>query len=414
MQFIFLQICNLLVVGCINFEYFILFLSFKEIVQQHFSTLIIYNRKFQTMKVADIILHLEQLAPLAYQESYDNSGLLVGNANRQVSKILVSLDCTELVVDEAIEMGCNMVVSHHPIVFKGLKKFTGSNYIERTVEKAIKNDIVLYAIHTNLDNVMGGVNYKIASLLGLQNVQMLSPKSNLLKKLTVFCPKEATEKVKEKLHLAGAGQIGNYQNCSFSSSGIGSFTPSEVSNPYIGSAKIAQTVEEDKLEIIFPANIEKKVLAAMYQSHPYEEVAYFLQNLENKHTEIGSGAVGELIFLGNEKEFYDFIKITFDVPFLKHTATTFANKKSLKIAVCGGSGIFLMPEAMRHQADVFITSDVKYHEFFDAENKITLVDIGHYESEICTKKLLFDNIKNKFVNIAVLLSNIVTNPVKYQ
>ncbi len=366
------------------------------------------------MKIAEIISKLEEFAPIPYQENYDNCGLLIGNKNEEVTKILISLDCTEAVVDEAIQENCNLIITHHPIIFKGIKKLTGSNYIEKTILKAIKNDIALYAIHTNLDNVSGGVNFKIASLLGLKNVQILSSKNNFIKKITVFCPKEATQKVKYNLHLAGAGQIGKYQNCSFTSLGLGSFTPTNAANPYIGSVDQAQTVEEDKLEMIFPFFLEKKVLAAMYQSHPYEEVAYFLQTIENKNTDIGSGAVGELNFLGNEIGFYDFIKKTFSLTFLKHTETTFLENKNLKIAVCGGSGVFLLPEAIQQQADVFITSDVKYHEYFDAQGKITLIDIGHYESEICTKNLLFDIIKNNFVNIAVLLSKVVTNPVKYQ
>ncbi|TAH31359.1 MAG: Nif3-like dinuclear metal center hexameric protein [Cytophagales bacterium] len=365
------------------------------------------------MKIFDIITELEKFAPLSYQESYDNSGLLVGNTQSEISQILISLDCTEKVIDEAIQRNCNLVISHHPIIFKGLKKITGNTYIERTIIKAIKNDIAIYAIHTNLDNVLGGVNFKIAEILGLENVQILAPKSQILKKLTVFVPLKNTEEVASKLYNAGAGQIGNYKNCSFKSSGIGTFQPNSSANPFLGQINNTETVKEDKLEVIFPSFLEKKIILEMKKAHPYEEVAYYLEILENENQEVGSGAVGILKIKDTNYSVYEHIKKAFNLTFLKRTETTFEINNDLKIAVCGGSGVFLLSQAIKQKADIFITSDVKYHEFFDADSKITLIDIGHYESEQFTKELLFDIINKKFINIAVLLSNSVTNPVIY-
>jgi dinuclear metal center YbgI/SA1388 family protein len=365
------------------------------------------------MKIAELTSFLEEFAPVSYQESYDNSGLLVGDAKAEITQVLISLDSTEDVVNEAINTGCNLIISHHPIIFKGLKRLTGKNYIERTVIKAIQNNIAIYAIHTNLDNVLGGVNCKIAQMLGLQNVKILSPKSDLLKKFIVFIPKTHLEIVSKSLHDAGAGQIGNYKNCGFTVSGIGTFQPNEKAKPFIGTYNQLEKVEEERLEVIFPAYLESKIMAALKHSHPYEEMAYYIQSLDNYNQEVGSGAIGEIDFDGNVSVFYQTLKSVFKLQFLKHTQTTFGAKNKLKIAVCGGSGIFLLSDAIRQSADVFITSDVKYHEFFDAENKITLIDIGHFESEQYTKELLFEVIQNKFTNIAVLLSKTITNPVNY-
>lgn len=367
-------------------------------------------------KIKDIISHLEDIAPLVYQESYDNSGLLVGDANQIVTQILVSLDCTEMVIDEAIKKGCNLIIAHHPIVFKGLKKITGSNYVERTILAAIKNDIAIYACHTNLDNIAGGVNFKIAEKLGLVDVKILAPKSEILKKITVFIPKEHTEMVCDAMFKAGAGKIGNYQNCSFLVEGTGSFMPLPNANPHIGQINKTEIVIENRVECIFPAYLENKIVSEMKLVHPYEEVAYYISVLENKNSEIGSGAVGVLKKQISILDFFTTIlKPQFGLQIIKHTENTELNqsKSELKIAVCGGSGVFLLSQAIRAGADVFITSDIKYHEFFDAENKIVLADIGHFESEQFTKEIFYAIITKKFTNIAVLLSETNTNPVKY-
>ncbi len=326
------------------------------------------------MQIKDITNHLELLAPLAYQEDYDNAGLIVGNQNAEVTGVLVCLDSTEAVVDEAIERGCNLIIAHHPIVFKGLKKLTGKNYIERTIIKAIKNDIAIYASHTNLDSVTGGVNFKIAAVLGLKNIEILSQKANSLKQLVVFTPIENTSKLLNALHLAGAGQIGNYSECSFRVLGEGTFRPNEIANPAIGSANHLEKVAENRIEVIFPTYLQSKMLAAMREAHVYEEVAYFLNSIENKNQTVGSGVVGEFENEMSSDEFLKFLKAKMKVGIIKHTA--FLGKKIKKIALCGGAGSFLLNDAIAAQADVFITSDYKYHEFFDADNKLQLQILG--------------------------------------
>jgi dinuclear metal center YbgI/SA1388 family protein len=363
------------------------------------------------MIIKEINNHLEQLAPLSYQESYDNAGLIVGNVNTEITGVLICLDSTEEVIDEAIEKGCNLVIAHHPIIFKGLKKLTGKNYIERTIIKAIKNDIAIYATHTNLDNVVGGVNFKIAQILDLQHIKVLYPKSQLLMKLIVFVPVENSKTVLAALHEAGAGVIGNYNHASFRSEGTGTFRPNELANPTIGAANIDEEVHENRVEVIFPAYLKSQVLAAMYRSHIYEEVAHDIILLENQNQEVGSGAIGELFDEMSEKDFLQFLKLRMNLSVIRHTKLL--NKPIKKIAVCGGAGGFLLNDAISQGADIFITADYKYHEFFDADNRIIIADIGHYESEQYTKDLLKDYICKKMINFAVHLSGTPTNPVNY-
>ncbi len=362
----------------------------------------------QIRHVTDV---LEEWAPKSLQESYDNSGLLTGDPSALVKGILVTLDCTEPVVDEAIQTGCNLIVAHHPIIFKGLKKLTGSNYVERTIIKAIKNDIAIYAIHTNLDNVISGVNRKICEKIGLENVRILAPKADMLSKLETFIPKEQTEKVLAALHAAGAGQIGNYKNCSFKVEGTGTFMPSEEANPAIGSAGKQEFVSEDRVEVIFPHHLESRIIDALRKAHPYEEVAYYLSRLANDNQEVGSGMIGELAEPQEPKQFLERLKKRMDVQVLRHTRLLESPVK--KVAVCGGSGSFLLPQAIRAGAQVYISADFKYHEFFDAENRITIADIGHYESEVYTKELLQEVLRKKFPTFAINFSRTVTNPISY-
>jgi dinuclear metal center YbgI/SA1388 family protein len=361
--------------------------------------------------IREITGHLEKLAPLSYQESYDNAGLITGSPEWEVKGILISLDATESVVEEAISQACNLIIAHHPIVFKGLKKLTGATYVERTVLKAIKNDVAIYAIHTNLDNVKGGVNYKIAQKLGLQKVKILSPKKQLLQKLVTFVPVENTNQVLNALYEAGAGNIGNYAGCSFRTTGTGTFTPNEEANPHIGTQLKAEEVQEERLEVIMPAYLSGRVIDALQNAHPYEEVAYYLSSLENIYQDVGSGAVGELPEPMDEQAFLSFLKTQMQVSCIRHTALR--NKPVQRVALCGGAGIFLLPEAIKQKADVFITADVKYHEFFDADNKVVLADIGHYESEVFTKELIHTYLSQKFTNIALILSKVITNPIFY-
>lgn len=363
------------------------------------------------MQIKDIIAALEQQAPPSLQEEYDNAGLLTGNASWECKGIVVALDATEAVVQEAIQKGCNLVVSHHPIIFKGIKKLNGKNYVEQTVITAIKNDIALYALHTNLDNVINGVSGKIADLLNLQNRKILAPKNGLLKKLAVYVPLHAKEALLQALFEAGAGNIGNYSECSFSSKGEGSFKAGATANPFVGEKGTRHLEPEERVEVIFPGWLQQRVLDTMKRAHPYEEVAYDLYNLANTHQYAGSGMVGELERPIDETSFLQLLQRQFGTPVIKHTALT--GKMVQKIALCGGAGSFLTATAKNVGADVFITADLKYHEFFDAEEKLLLVDIGHYESEQCTIDLLFDILQEKFPNFAVLKTGINTNPVQY-
>jgi dinuclear metal center YbgI/SA1388 family protein len=366
---------------------------------------------FKMTTIQDITHFLEQLAPLTYQESYDNAGLIVGDAQQTVTNILISLDVTEAVVEEAVAKNCNLIVAHHPIVFKGLKKLNGRNYVERTVIKAIKNDVAIYAIHTNLDNVTGGVNDKIAERLGLQRVKILAPKSDILLKLVSFAPVADAPKVLESLHDAGAGQIGNYDRCSFSVEGDGTFRPNDKANPYIGSANAIETMREQRFEVIFPAYLQTKVLNALKNAHPYEEVAYYVSALQNQYQEVGAGAIGDLETPLLAAEFLAMLKQAMNLNVIKHTALV--KERVQKVAVCGGAGGFLLADAIRSGADVFVTADYKYHEYFDADGRIIICDIGHYESEVFTKELLQQYISRKFVNFAPILSETNTNPVSY-
>ncbi len=363
------------------------------------------------MTIAEIITPLEKLAPLAYQESYDNCGLLTGNSNWECSGVLCTLDVIEAVVLEAKEKGCNLIVAHHPIIFSGLKKITGKNYVEQTVIAAIKNDIAIYAIHTNLDNVIAGVNNKIADKIGLINRQILAPKQNLLSKLFVFVPENDAEKVKEAIFNAGGGHIANYSECSFSSQGIGTFKGNENSDPTIGEPLVRSTISEIKVEVILPNYLLNYVVAKMIEAHPYEEVAYDIISLNNSYQTVGSGLVGELELGIEELDFFSLLKKQFNLTIIKHTKLL--NKPIKKVALCGGAGSFLTKNAIAAKADIYITSDIKYHEFFDAEGKIVIADIGHWESEQFTVELLMEILQSKSPTFAVLKSGVNTNPVEY-
>lgn len=361
--------------------------------------------------VGEIASFLSATLPPVYQESYDNSGLLVGSPDFTLKNMLVTLDVTEEVINEAFMNDCNLIVAHHPIIFKGIKSLTGKNYVEKTIIKAIKNDIAIYASHTNLDNLKNGVSFKMAEKLRLKNVKTLSPKKDTLKKLTVFVPVEHAEKLLSALHEAGAGNIGNYSECSFQTEGLGSFKPNDLANPTVGKSGKKELVKEQKIEVLLPIDKEKAVLKAMYKSHPYEEVAYFLQNLENYNQDIGSGIVGDLLQEMRTEYFFDKLKAIYKTKTLRHTKQVKDTVK--RVAMCGGAGSFLLKDAIAQKADIYVSADFKYHEFFDAEDAIIIADIGHYESEQYTKELLLEIISNKFPNIAVLLSKVNTNPVFY-
>ena len=364
-----------------------------------------------TTTIKNVTDHLESLAPRSYQEDYDNSGLLTGGPKMLVKGALVTLDCTEAVVEEAIQNNCNLIVAHHPIIFRGLKKITGQNYVERTIIKAIKNDIAIYAIHTNLDNVHTGVNKKIAEKIGLKNLSILKPRKDTLSKLVTFIPKDNAGEVINALHKAGAGNIGDYKNCSFQIAGEGTFMPTEKATPHIGQTNQLERVDEIRAEVIFPEHITNTVLQALRESHPYEEVAYYLTRLENENQEVGSGMIGELEKPIEPFEFLNGLKKQMNVKVIRHTQPP--NKEIRRVAVCGGAGSFLLQTALAQGADAFVSADFKYHEFFDADGKILIADIGHYESEQFTKDLLADVLKEKFTTFAIIFSKTVTNPISY-
>lgn len=363
------------------------------------------------VRIQDVTAALESWAPPAYQESYDNAGLLVGDPHAPLTGVLLCLDATEAVVAEAVRRGCNLVVAHHPVLFKGLKKINTGSYVGRAVVSAVKHDVALYAAHTNLDNVQGGVNFHLAARLGLQGVRILAPKKQVLQKLVAFVPPENTLLLLDALYAAGAGQIGDYNNCSFRSVGTGTFTPNEAANPHIGASNCPEEVREDRIEVIFPAFLSARILAALRRTHPYEEVAYYLTALENEHQEVGAGAVGMLPEPVPETEFLTRLKEKMQAGCVRYTPLR--GKPVQKVAVCGGAGSFLTGEAIRAGADVFVTADVKYHEFFDADGKIVIADIGHYESEVFTKELIYTHLSEIFPNIALHLSEVATNPVNY-
>jgi len=366
---------------------------------------------FFMTKIKDIVQYLGTVAPPAYQEGYDNANLITGNKQDEVKGILVTLDCTEPVIDEAIAKGCNVIVAHHPIIFKGLKSLTGKNYVERTVIKAIKNDIAIFAIHTNLDNVQHGVNARIGHQLGIKTCRILAPKREILSKLVFFVPEKDRSQVVDAIYKMGAGEIGNYSECSFNVTGTGTFKPNDKANPHIGENNKLETVDEVRVEIMLPAYLESNVLNAMKKAHPYEEVAFYITPLTNENQEVGAGMIGELEEAMEPFEFLNYLKDSMALQCIRHTAPI--NRKIKKVAWCGGAGSFLLSKAINAGADAFITGDFKYHEFFDADQKLIIADIGHYESEVYTKELLHDILTKKFTTFATNLSETVTNPISY-
>ena len=363
------------------------------------------------MIVQDVIAILEDLSPLSYAEDFDNVGLLVGNKKAEVSGILVTLDTLEAVIDEAIDSNCNLIVSFHPIIFKGLKKLTGKTYVERVVMKAIKHDIAIFAIHTALDNALQGVNSKICDQLGLQNKQILIPQVGTIKKLTTYVPKDHAEELRSALFDIGGGHMGNYSNCSFNSDGVGTYLGNDESNPSKGQKGELHKEDEVQITMIFAKHLESQLIETLQKTHPYEEVAYEIVTIENKNQNIGMGMIGEFDEAMSESNFLGYLKQKMDTTCIRHSDYT--QKAIKKVAVLGGSGSFAIEAAKAAGADAFVTADLKYHDFFSAENKILLADIGHYESEQYTKNLLAAYLTKKIPNFAIILSNTNTNPVKY-
>ncbi|MES2894348.1 MAG: Nif3-like dinuclear metal center hexameric protein [Bacteroidota bacterium] len=363
------------------------------------------------MKIQDITSFLESVAPPSLQESYDNAGLLTGEAQWECTGAITCLDATEAVVLEAIEKKCNLIIAHHPIIFSGLKKVNSSTYIGRSVITAIKNDIAIYSIHTNLDHVIDGVNGRMADRLGLINRRVLIPKRNILKKLVTYVPHSHAAQVRDAVVAAGAGEIGQYSECSFNSKGEGTFKANDGAKPFVGQVGLRHTEQETKIETIFLAWKEGEIRRALINAHPYEEVVYDIYPLENSEEQVGSGLLGELSVALDETAFLHLLKEQFELEVIRHTP--FMGRTVKKIALCGGAGSFLIGAAIASGADFYVTGDVKYHEFFDANAKIVIADIGHYESEQFTQHLLVDILTEKFPNFAVQKTQVKTNPVNY-
>ncbi|MDP2088873.1 MAG: Nif3-like dinuclear metal center hexameric protein [Flavobacteriaceae bacterium] len=363
------------------------------------------------MTIREITKIVEEIAPLSYAEDFDNVGLLVGNPDEKVTGVLVALDTLESVVDEAIAKNCNLIISFHPIIFSGLKKLTGKNYVERVVIKAIQHNIAIYAIHTALDNSMVGVNAKICEILGLNNPKILIPKTQTIQKLTTYVPVKNAEKLRLALFGAGAGSIGNYDHCSFNIDGFGTYKANETANPTIGQKGITHQENETCITVIFEKHLEQSILETLFKNHPYEEVAYEMITLNNKNQHIGLGMIGELSKALDEDEFLKSVKKNMNTACVRHSKIL--HKKIKRVAVLGGSGSFAIENAIAAGADAFITSDLKYHEFYRAENNILLIDIGHFESEQFTKNLLVEYLTKKIANFAIILSETNTNPIYY-
>ena len=363
------------------------------------------------MRIKEIVSALERFAPLPLQDGFDNAGLQIGLTEAEATGALLCLDVTEAVLDEAIALGYNLVISHHPLIFKGYKSITGRDYVERCIMKAIKNDIVIYSAHTNLDNAPGGVNFKIAEKIGLSNVRVLEAKENALVKLVTFVPTAQAEDVRKALFAAGCGCIGNYDACSYNVEGEGTFRAQEGSHPFCGSIGELHTEKEVRIETVLPAYKKSEVIKALLSAHPYEEPAFDLYPLQNSWTQAGAGVIGELDTPETELEFLKRVKKIFEVGCLKHNKLT--GREIQTVALCGGAGAFLMPLAIRNGADVFITGEIKYHDYFGHDTDILLAEIGHYESEQYTKEIFCEIIQKKFPTFAIHSTQVDTNPINY-
>jgi len=363
------------------------------------------------MVLKELCTFLESKASLSYQEEYDNAGLLIGDPDMEISGAILCLDITEDVLDEAIGRGFNMIISHHPLIFKGLKKLIHGSAETVLLSKAIKNDLAIFSIHTNLDNSLDGLNGLLMKKLGITGYQVLYPQKRLLFKLVTFCPVEYAGKIRLALFEAGAGHIGNYDSCSFNVSGQGTFRASENTNPFVGEKNVVHFEDEIRIEVIVPDHVRNQVVSSLIKNHPYEEVAYDLYPLDNYFSKIGSGAVGTLPREQSGKDFLFLVKKSLGLTVIRHSKV--GSRLVKRIGICSGSGSSLIPQALEAEVDVLLTADLKYHDFFLAGDHMLLVDIGHYESEHWVKEWLYDALIEKFPNFACLISQVNTNPIHY-
>jgi dinuclear metal center YbgI/SA1388 family protein len=363
------------------------------------------------MNIRELISAFDDYASFSLQESYDNSGIQIGEPEMEVRRGLICLDVTEEILNEAIEKQCDVIISHHPLIFSGIKQLCGNTYVERIVVKAIRCNMAIISVHTNLDFVFNGVNHKIAQKLGLLDLQILAQRKGNFRKLVTFCPEAQSPQVREAIFKAGAGHIGEYDCCSFNIKGTGTFRAGDKANPFVGDKGAIHSENEVRIEAILPAYLVGKVVGAMVDAHPYEEVAYDIYPIENGFANIGMGMVGRLSDSIPEKQFLQLLRDTFQIRSIRHSG--FTGKEISIVALSGGSGSSLLPNAIASGADAFITADIKYHDFFNVTNKLLLADVGHYESEQFTKELLHEILTKKFTNFALLISDLNTNPVRY-
>ena len=350
-------------------------------------------------------------APLPLQDGFDNAGLQVGLTDAEVTGVLLCLDVTEAVVDEAVALGCNLIVSHHPLIFSPLKRVTGATYVERCVIKALANGLAVYSAHTNLDNAPGGVNYRIAAKLGLQNVRILVPKEGALLKLSVYVPVAHADAVRSALFAAGCGNIGNYGSCSYNAVGYGTFEAGEGANPFCGSVGSLHKEEEVRIDTIMPAYIKGRVVKALMAAHPYEEPAFDIYPLQNSWNSVGAGIIGELPVAVGETAFLQQVKDTFAVGSVRHTGLL--GKAVKRVALCGGAGGSFAGAAVAAGADVYITGEARYHDLFNYDGTMVVAVIGHYESEQFTMEIFKEIISGACPQVQVKTTSVCTNPIHY-
>ncbi len=364
------------------------------------------------MLIGHITAALEQYAPFQLQEDFDNCGLIIGSPAHECSGVLVSVDVTTAVVKEAIESGCNLIVAHHPLLFKGIKRLNGLSPVEQAVKLALCHDIAVYACHTCLDNAAEGVSHMMAAKLGLEVVKVLEPKRGTLTALSVCVPAESADELRLALFEAGAGSIGDYDSCSFAVTGMGTFRPLDGAEPYSGKVGSQYIGEEVRLDLVLPSYLQNSVEKALVEVHPYEEPAYQFFPMLNGSRHLGLGAVGNLAHALTPDELVAHVKSVFQSPVARCSAYP-ADSIIRRVAVCGGAGSSLIPKAIAAGAQAIVTSDTRYHDFVDYANTILIVDIGHHESENCTKDIFYHIITKKFPNFAVRYANADINPINY-
>lgn len=363
------------------------------------------------MKISEITGAIEKYAPLWLQEEWDNAGLQVGDTDREATGAVLCVDATEAIVDEAIDRGVNLVISHHPLLFRGLKRITGRTATERIVAKALKHDIAIYSAHTNMDSAPGGVSWATGRRAGLTAMRTLVPQQGRLMKLAVFVPSAYSNAVSEALWNAGAGRMGNYDRCAYMTDGRGTYRPLPGADPAIGTVGQSHTEAETRIEVVFPTAISGRVVQAMLKAHPYEEPAFDLIPLANDITSAGLGVIGSLKTPMPASEYIAWVKQALGIGAIPYAGD--ARRMVHRVALCGGAGAEFIGNAIAAGADLYMCGDLKYHDFTTHADSIVLADIGHYESEQCTKEIFYDIIQKNFPNFATYYAEEDKNPISY-